>query len=92
MFRTSRRRFNSQTSFRCTSVATLAALTCLRFACPAVLAAAPPGGPAARGGMADLVGSPPITRFEICFARANRAGLEVGSRLLAVAHVVEPAN
>jgi hypothetical protein len=49
-------------------------------------------GFAARGGMVDFSGTVPNIRFEICVSRASAAGLTVSSRLLAVAHVVEPAN
>lgn len=49
-------------------------------------------GFASRGGMVNFAGSAPNIRFEICLTRANRAGLKMSSRLLALAHVVEPAN
>ena len=49
-------------------------------------------GFAIRGGMVNFSGTPPHVRFEICLARAEQAGLKISSRLLALAHVVEPAN
>jgi hypothetical protein len=49
-------------------------------------------GFAARGGMVNFSGTPPSVKFEICVDRANRAGLKVSSRLLALAHVVEPGR
>ncbi len=49
-------------------------------------------GFATRGGMVNFSGSPPNVRFDICLVRAQQAGLKISSRLLALAHVVEPAN
>jgi hypothetical protein len=48
-------------------------------------------GFALRGGMVGFSGAPPNLRFEICPVRAEQAGLRISSRLLALAHVVEPA-
>ena len=48
-------------------------------------------GFASRGGMVNFSGTPPNVRFEICLVRAQAAGLKISSRLLAIAHVVEPA-
>jgi hypothetical protein len=44
------------------------------------------------GGMVNYTGNPNNLRFEICLARAQQAGLKISSRLLALAHVVEPVN
>lgn len=49
-------------------------------------------GFASRGGMVNFAGAAPNIRFEICLTRANRAGLKMSSRLLALAHVVEATN
>jgi hypothetical protein len=49
-------------------------------------------GFASRGGMVNFSGSPQNLRFEICLARAQQAGLKISSKLLALAHVVEPVN
>jgi hypothetical protein len=49
-------------------------------------------GFATRGGMVNFSGSAPNLRFEICLVRAQQAGLKISSRLLALAHVVEPVN
>jgi hypothetical protein len=49
-------------------------------------------GFAAHGGMVNFSGAAPSFRFEICRTRAEQAGLRISSRLLALAHVVEPVN
>lgn len=49
-------------------------------------------GFAAHGGMVNFSGSAPNLRFEICLVRAQQAGLKISSRLLALAHVIEPVN
>lgn len=46
-------------------------------------------GFAQRGGMVNFTGVPPRVRFEISLARAEKAGLRISSRLLAIAHVVD---
>jgi hypothetical protein len=57
----------------------------------ATLTLADVDGFATRGGMVNFSGIAPNLRFEICLARTERAGLRVSSRLLALAHVVDPA-
>lgn len=49
-------------------------------------------GFAAHGGMVNFSGAAPNLRFEICLVRAQQAGLKISSRLLALAHVIEPVN
>ena len=46
-------------------------------------------GFAKRGGMVNFTGAPPRVRFEISLARAEKSGLRISSRLLAIAHVVD---
>ena len=46
-------------------------------------------GFAQRGGMVNFTGAPPRVRFEISLARAEKSGLRISSRLLAIAHVVD---
>jgi len=58
----------------------------------ATLTLADNDGFAAHGGIANFTGAPPNLRFEICLSRATQSGLKVSSHLLALAHVVEPAN
>jgi hypothetical protein len=54
-----------------------------------VLTVADQNGFVARGGMLDFGADTARVRFEIHRERAERAGLKISARLLAVAHIVD---